>query len=207
MKDSVTEVRAVMDGNVLHLGAQTCHWEQEGPYTGEVSPHMLQGLVSHVLVGHSERRAAGETDEQVARKVAAAGEAGLIPLLFVGEEPRGADYLGETEDRLRRGLSAVEVASQAAVVVYEPAWAIDAANAAPIAHVRHAVAHVKAVMRQLGSDEPVVLYGGSVTDDNVDELAGLDVLDGLGATRTSLDAARFLRLVERMAAARLDGHA
>jgi len=88
---SLVPVCAAIDGDVVRLGAQNCHWEREGPHTGEISPTMLQGIVDCVMLGHSERRAAGETDEQIAKKVAAVAGAGLIPILFVGEDEPDAD--------------------------------------------------------------------------------------------------------------------
>jgi triosephosphate isomerase len=191
-------VRAVTDDRVVALGAQTCHWEQEGPYTGEVSPRMLRGLVGYVMVGHSDRRAAGETDEQVARKVAAVAEAGMVPIVFVGEDERDDDALRVTEQRLRQAVSRIEVRAQALVVVYEPSWAIGAEEAAPPAHIRRAVEHLKGVLTELGAPRPEVIYGGTVSDDNIDQLTAMDVLDGVGATRAGLDPDSFLGLVDRV---------
>ncbi len=189
---------AVAGDQVVRLGAQNCHWEPEGPYTGEISPKMLRGLVDYALVGHSERRAAGETDQQVARKVAAVAQSGLVPILFVGEDERG-DAIGQTEQRLRHGLSGIDVGTQALLVVYEPSWAIGAEQAAPADDVRRAVEHLKGVLARLGARSPEVLYGGTVAEHNVDELARLEVLDGVGATRASLHAETFLRLIDRVA--------
>jgi triosephosphate isomerase len=198
---SLVPFAALVDHRLLALGAQNCHWEAEGPYTGEISPRMLQGLVDYVLVGHSERRAAGETDEQVAWKVAAVAQHGLTPILLVGEDDPGEDAILRSEQRLRQGLSGVEVSSQPVLVVYEPTWAIGAEESASPSHVRRSVTHLKAVLADMGATEPKVLYGGSVNDDNVDALARLDVLDGVGAGRASLDAAQFLRLIDQVARA------
>ena len=153
---------------------------------------MLRGLAEYVMVGHRDRRAAGQTDEDVARTVAAVARNGLVPILFVGED--------QTERRLREGLSLVDAARQTVLVVYEPSWAIGADQAAPGDHVRRAVEHLKGVLAGLGATEPVVLYGGTVNDDNVEELAAIGVLDGLGATRAGLHPDRFLRIIDRVAA-------
>jgi triosephosphate isomerase len=198
---SLVPLRAVADDQLLRLGAQNCHWEQEGPYTGEISPKMLRGLVEYVMLGHSERRAAGETDEQVARKVAAAVEAGLVPMLFVGEDDRGEDAIRQTEQRLRHGLSRVDARRRDVVVVYEPTWAVGAQQAAPAEHVRRAVEYLKSVLAELGAARPEIIYGGTVNEGNIDELARLEVLDGLGATRASLRPESFLQIVDRMGAA------
>jgi triosephosphate isomerase len=198
---SLVPFAALLDHRVLALGAQNCHWEAEGPHTGEISPRMLQGLVDYVLVGHSERRAAGETDEQVARKVAAVAQHGLTPILLVGEDDPGEDAILSSEERLRQALSGVDVTRQPVQVVYEPTWAIGTDETASTSHVRRSVTHLKAVLADMGATEPEVLYGGSVNDDNVDALARLEVLDGVGAGRASLEAGQFLRLIDQVARA------
>ena len=195
---ALAPLRAVADDRLLALGAQTCHWEQDGPHTGEVSPRMLLGLADYVMVGHSERRAAGETDDQVARKVEAVVDAGLVPILFVGEDDPVDDAIGRTEARLRSGLSRVDSGRQRVLIVYEPTWAIGADHAASAGHVAAVVKHVKASLVDMGSATPEVLYGGTVNDGKVDDFAALEILDGVGATRGSLDAGRFLALVDRL---------
>jgi len=199
---SLVPLRAVVDDRLVRLGAQNCHWESEGPHTGEISPMMLTGLAQYVLVGHSERRAAGESDKQIARKVAAAAEAGLVPILFVGEDQPGASARLQTEHRLRRGLSRIDVGHHAVLVVYEPVWAVGAELAADAEYVGDMVARLKDLLRQLGADNPVILYGGTVKKENIEQFAALDVLDGVGATRASLDAQGFLAMIDRMACAR-----
>ena len=164
---SLVPLRAVADERVVRLGAQNCHWEPEGPYTGEISSRMLRGLVDYVMVGHSERRAGGETDEQISRKVAAVAEAGLVPILFVGEDTRDDDAIQQTEHRLRRGLSRVDVVRRRVLVVYEPSWAIGADQAAPTEHIGAVVGRVKAVLRELRMTAPAVIYGGTVAEQNI----------------------------------------
>jgi len=196
---ALAPLRAVADDRLARLGAQNCHWQQEGAYTGEVSPRMLRGLAEYVMVGHSERRAAGETDDQIAGKVAAVAHAGLVPILFVGEDRPSDDAWACTAARLRRGLSQVDVGRQRILVVYEPAWAIGAEHAAGAGQVGGVVEQVKALLRDRGATGPEVLYGGTVNEGNIEAFAALDVLDGVGATRASLDAGRFLGLVDRLA--------
>lgn len=195
---SLAPLRAVVDERLVRLGAQNCHWEREGPYTGEISPMMLTGLVQYVLIGHSERRAAGESDEQIARKVAAAAQAGLTPILFVGEDEPGPGAWAQTEHRLRAGISRVDLRRRHLLLVYEPAWAIGADRAAGPGYVREMVTGLKALLRQFGAPHPEVLYGGTVKKENIDQFVRLSVLDGVGATRASLDAQGFLKMVDRM---------
>ena len=196
---ALAALRAVADDRVVRLGAQNCHWEQTGPFTGEISAAMLRDLVEYVMVGHSERRAAGETDDQVAAKVAAVASAGLVPIVFVGEDEPDDDARRGTEEPVRRALARIDPATQPFVLVYEPAWAIGAPEPAPAPRVREAVDHLKATLGGLGTPEPVVLYGGGVDEDDLDDFAGLDSLDGVGATRATLDPRSFLRIVDRVA--------
>ncbi len=198
---ALVPLRAVTDDRVVGLGAQNCHWESEGPYTGEISPRMLRGFVEYVMVGHSERRAGGETDEHISRKVAAVAEAGLVPILFVGEDSPDDDAIDRTQQRLRRGLSRIDAESRRVLVVYEPAWAIGAQAAAPAEHVGDVVDHIKGVLRALGARRPEVIYGGTVSEENIDDFAQLEVLDGVGATRASLDVEKLLKIVDRVSLA------
>lgn len=196
---SLESLHGVIDPRLVRLGAQNCHWEWEGPYTGEISAAMLKGLVDYVLIGHSERRAAGETDEQIARKVSAVADAGLTPILFVGEDEPTDSALDDAERRLAQGLAELDLARHQVLVVYEPTWAIGAEQPARAGHVSRVVEQLKARLGDLGASEPQIIYGGTVNPDNVEQLARLEVLDGVGATRASLDAGEFLRIVDRVA--------
>lgn len=196
---SLVPIRALTDHELVRLGAQNCHWEAEGPYTGEISPTMLADVADYVLIGHSERRAAGETDEQIAKKVRAASKAGLIPILFVGEDERTDAAAHQTEERLARGVSGVDLEEDRVLVVYEPTWAVGADRPADAGHVEELVQHLKTHLRELGATDPEVIYGGTVAGDNIDQFARLEVLDGVGATRASLDAREFLEMLDRLA--------
>ena len=198
---SLVPLAGLVDPDLIRLGAQNCHWEDEGPYTGEISARMLRGFAEYVMIGHSERRAMGETDEQIAGKVAAACEHGLVPILLVGEDDRGGDGLKVTEQRLRQGLSGIDVARDPFILVYEPTWAIGASQRAPADHVGRSVTHLKQILRDLGTADPEIIYGGSVNDDNLGELIDLGVLDGVGATSAALNPEGFLKIVDRVSRA------
>lgn len=195
---SLVPLRAVVDDQLVRLGAQNCHWNKEGAHTGEISPVMLTGLAQYVLVGHSERRAAGESDEQIARKVAAAADAGLTPILFVGEDQPGAGARSQTVHRLRYGISSIDLSDQDVLVVYEPAWAIGVDRAADAEYVQEMVTDLKDLLRQLGANDPKILYGGTVKKDNIEQFAAIDVLDGVGATRASLNTDGLLAMIDLM---------
>ncbi len=198
---SLSALNGLVDPRLVKLGAQNCHWEAEGSYTGEVSPRMLKELVDYVLIGHSERRAAGETDAQIAKKVAAAAEAGLIPILFMGEDEPTSSASEEAERRLESGLSEVGLERRHVLVVYEPTWAIGADRPAETRHVREVVEQLKDRLGALSVERPEVIYGGTVNVDNVDQFTGIEVLDGVGSTRGSLEPEDLLRIVDRVASA------
>ncbi|HEX2052946.1 MAG TPA: triose-phosphate isomerase family protein [Actinomycetota bacterium] len=198
---SLALIRAILDHGLVRLGAQNCHWEPEGPYTGEISAPMLKELVDYVCVGHSERRRNGETDEHVAAKVSAAARAGLVPILFVGEDERTDSAASQSERRLIAGLSRIDASKHRVLVVYEPTWAVGAERPADVAYVREVVTYLKARMADVGIPDPVVIYGGTVTAGNVKQFADLEVLDGVGATRASLLCEHFLAMVDELSAA------
>ena len=152
------------------------------------------------MVGHSERRRAGETDDQIAAKVAAVTRAGLTPILFVGEDERTDSAASQSEKRLVAGLSLIDAPRHHVLVVYEPTWAVGAERPADVTYVNEVVSYLKARMVDLGVESPAVIYGGTVTAGNVGQFAGLEVLDGVGATRASLASDQFLAMVDELSA-------
>jgi len=180
----------VLAGTEVAVGAQNVHWETEGAFTGEISAPMLRELgVCASIVGHSERRQHfGETDETVARRAAAALEAGLFVIACVGEleEEREA---GETEAVLRRQV-AVLAEDDRLVVAYEPVWAIGTGKTATPDQAREAHALIKELL-----DVPV-LYGGSVTPGNAEDLLAQDGVDGALVGGASLDLDSFTAICE-----------
>ncbi|HVM16669.1 MAG TPA: triose-phosphate isomerase [Gaiellaceae bacterium] len=175
---------AALEGDVA-VYAQNVHWGAEGPFTGEVSAAMLLELgVRGSIVGHSERRQHfGETDDTVARRTAAALEAGLAVIACVGELEEERD-LGRTADVLRRQASVLE-AHERLVVAYEPVWAIGTGKTATPEQAQEAHALIKSIV-----DVPV-LYGGSVKPDNAEELLSQPDVDGALVGGASLDPDSF----------------
>jgi triosephosphate isomerase len=196
-------VAAALAGSAVRLGAQDLFWEDEGAYTGEVSGPMLAEIgVTYVLVGHSERRMyLGETDGMVARKATAAARAGLQPILCVGEsvEDRQAGHHEIAAcDMLRRSLEGVppDVSGRLAVG-YEPVWAIGsgcAASAEDIASMHECLRHALYDHFGPGGGQRI-LYGGSVTERNIDELMAQPSVDGVLVGGASLLPDSFSRIV------------
>lgn len=199
-------VVAGTEGSPIQTGAQTMHFEESGAYTGEVSPVMLKDLgVTHVIIGHSERREYfNETDETVNKKVHAAFEYELTPIVCVGEtlEQREADEtLAHIEEQVTEALcnvSAEQVAET--IIAYEPIWAIGTGKTASSEDANEVCAHIRAVVRELTSDDVAeqvtIQYGGSVSPDNIDELLGTSDIDGALVGGASLEADSFSKLIE-----------
>lgn len=193
-------------GSHLAIGGQNVHWEKEGAYTGEISPGMLLAVgVTHVIIGHSERRQFfGETDDVVNLKLKAALESGLTPIVCVGEvlEEREA---GLTEDVLRRqclrafhAISAKKAAKL--IVAYEPVWAIGTGKTATpqMAADAHALIRAeaeKAFGQEFGA-QLRILYGGSVKPENAKALMAEGEIDGALVGGASLDPKSFAAIVK-----------
>ena len=175
----------LLAGTEIGVAAQNVHWEEEGAYTGEVSPAMLRELgVYGAIVGHSERRQLfGETDETAARRAEAALAAGLEVIACVGETEDERER-GETEDVLRRQVSVLPD-DDGLVVAYEPVWAIGTGKTATPELAQAAHAFIKTLLAR------PVLYGGSVKPDNAAELLSQPAVDGALVGGASLDLDSF----------------
>lgn len=188
----------------VHVAAQNMHQEEWGAFTGEVSAPMLVELgVKGVILGHSERRQYfNETDEALAQKVPVALEAGLEPILCVGERD-GQREAGETEDVLRRQIEA-DLANvpgdrlAEVVIAYEPIWAIGTGKTATPDQAQETIAFIRSLLagRDTGAAEEVrILYGGSVKPDNAAELVSQPDVDGALVGGASLDPGDFSAIV------------
>jgi triosephosphate isomerase len=209
-----TDLRAMVDsarGSRVEVYAQNMHHEPEGPYTGEVSAPMLLELgVAGVVLGHSERRELfGETDKALALKVPGALQAGLVPILCVGESEQERDA-EETERKLRHqiqeDLAGVAPERLADVVIaYEPIWAIGTGRVATPEQAQEAIAFVRALIGDRDADAAAsarILYGGSVKPENALELLALPDVDGALVGGASLQPDSFAATVQAAREAR-----
>lgn len=202
---ALAAVAPLLRGTAVALAAQDMHWENEGAFTGEVSPLMLRDLgCTHVIAGHSERRQLfGEMDETVARKAKAAFAHGLTPIICVGETlaERESDRTMEVVERqvehALRALTPDQVA--AGVIAYEPVWAIGTGRNATPGQAQEVHAALRAlVARSHGAPAAAavrILYGGSVKPENIGVLMAQADVDGALVGGASLDAASFLKIV------------
>jgi triosephosphate isomerase (TIM) len=203
---ALAAVAEVLRGGPVMLGAQNMHAEDEGAFTGEVSPRMLRDAgCTHVILGHSERRQLfGETDEGVARKAQAAFRQGLTPIVCVGEtlaERDGNRTLEVVERQTEQALRALTPDQVAAgVLAYEPVWAIGTGrNATPeqAQEVHASIRRLVARSHGEGAAAAVrILYGGSVKPDNASALMSQADVDGALVGGASLQAASFLKIVQ-----------
>lgn len=199
---ALAAVAAAIAGSDIGLGAQNLHWEKQGAFTGEVSGAMLRdaGCV-YVLVGHSERRQLfGETDEAVSRKARAALEAGLAPIICVGEvleERDGGRTLERIDEQLARGLGGLSKGDlERVVIAYEPVWAIGTGRTATPEQAEEVHAHVRRWIAGAYGNEAaacaIILYGGSVKPANSYPLFREKDIDGFLVGGASLDAGGFI---------------
>jgi triosephosphate isomerase (TIM) len=200
----LVDVAAALRASPVALGAQdVCGEAQHGAYTGEVSGQMLADAgCRYVIVGHSERRALyGETDARVAAKFKAAQEAGLVPILCVGETAAAHDA-GETRAVVRRQIDAVVDATgvaafASAVVAYEPVWAIGTGKTATPMHAQEVQSYLRGLFATRDAkiaDSLRILYGGSVKASNAAELFSMPDVDGGLIGGASLSAPEFIAI-------------
>jgi triosephosphate isomerase len=190
------------------IGAQNVHHELTGPYTGEVAAPMLAGLATWVIVGHSERRRdAGETDALIGRKLARAMDAGLRPILCVGEvlAERTAGRAADVVERQLRGALADHdpetLADGGLVVAYEPVWAIGTGRNATGADAAAMAESIRAALDLLGLEARAnavpILYGGSVTSANIGGFLAEPSIDGALVGGASLKPDEMAGIVAR----------
>ncbi|HEV2033119.1 MAG TPA: triose-phosphate isomerase [Candidatus Dormibacteraeota bacterium] len=202
-------VAELLEGSGVKLGAQDCFWETSGAYTGEVSPAMLSGWCQWVIAGHSERRAyLGETDDMVARKVAAVLGNELSVIMCVGEldehyeAGRGDEVV---TGQVKAGLAMCSADdSSRLVIAYEPVWAIGSGKNADPEHAYKTMRLIRRVVGEVigaGAARKVrVLYGGSVNASNVESYVELPLCDGVLIGGASLKADEFSQIVKVTAA-------
>ena len=186
----------------IFVGAQDAFYEPLGAHTGEVSFSQLpQFKVSHCLVGHSERRARGESDEIINKKVTAVVSDGMTVVLCVGEKTRDAhgDYLSFVRGQIMADLRDVSKKSlDHLVIAYEPVWAIGASESMAGRDIHEMAIYIKKVLREiygLPADGVKILYGGSVNVENISDIMKNGV-DGVLVGRDSLDGKRFGEIIK-----------
>jgi triosephosphate isomerase len=191
--------------NLISISGQNVHWEEWGAYTGEISPPMLADLgAKYCMIGHSERRKYfDETDKTVNKKALALMNSGVTPIVCIGEtlEERKLELtINILEKQLRvcfNGLSSTDL--EKTVILYEPRWAIGTGHVANSDQIAEAHQYIRKELERLFSvqsaEKTRILYGGSVTLDNISDISKIKDVDGAGIGGASLDLTNFLRII------------
>jgi triosephosphate isomerase len=201
---SLAAVGELIKGSSIKLGAQNVYYEEKGAYTGEISPLMLADLCQFVIIGHSERRQYfNETGEVVNKKIAAALNVGLNPILCIGERLE-ENEAGRTKEvvtqQLRSSLTGIDSLSSL-TIAYEPVWAIGTGKAATGEQANETIGLIRHNIVELYNERTAqnvrILYGGSVTAANTTEFMNQPEIDGALVGGASLKATEFLSIVRQ----------
>lgn len=196
-------VAQLIEESNLILGAQNLDWHESGAYTGEVSSGMLKEVgCSFVIVGHSERRTSyGDTDEIVARKFEACLESGLTPILCLGEtlaQRQAGETTNIVESQLKRAIDNIATEKlDNSVIAYEPIWAIGTGETASPDQAESVHATIRQVLAERSEQlaaKTRILYGGSVNENNAEELFSMENIDGALVGGASLKAEAFVAI-------------
>jgi triosephosphate isomerase len=199
---ALAAVSTQLENTRVLLGAQNTHWERDGAFTGEISPPMLRDLfATHVIIGHSERRTIfHESDEEIHKKVLAAMNGGLIPILCVGEnlsEREREKHFAVVQTQLEAALSD---AKGPVIIAYEPVWAIGTGQTATPEMAQEMHGHIRKVVTQItgpaAAKEIRILYGGSMKAANAEALLRQPDIDGGLIGGASLNVQEFASIVK-----------
>jgi triosephosphate isomerase len=202
---ALLSVSEAIKGSNIFLAAQNMHYEDKGAFTGEISPSMLKDVgCSYVIIGHSERRKYfHEQDNDVNLKVKKALTAGLTPIMCVGETDEEREK-GVTKDvvgrQVKQGLSGVEKIENI-VIAYEPVWAIGTGKVATTTQAQEVHQFIRSILKDLygsAANNIRILYGGSVTKDNIGDLIAMEDIDGALVGGASLKADGFLGIIQNI---------
>ncbi|MEI6222043.1 MAG: triose-phosphate isomerase [bacterium] len=201
---TLKKVHEILDSNLFSIGAQNMHWEEKGAYTGEISPLMLKNLVDYVIIGHSERRQLfGETDEIVRKKLEAALQHDIKPILCVGESQEIRSRSEEQQfisSQLDAALANLKNSNGTQLIIaYEPIWAIGTGNAASAEQAQEICVfirnHLAQILSPVTADTTRILYGGSTTAANIKEFLAQPDIDGALVGGASLKALEFTSIL------------
>ena len=202
---AIHKVAEVLKGSDVEVAAQNVCWEEEGAFTGEISPKMLKSAgATAVIIGHSERRQIFHEDHEIINKrLKGALKFELMPIFCIGEtlEERESNKTFEVlEEQLKKGLAGISFEDmEKTVVAYEPVWAIGTGKTATKEQAQEVHAFIRKLLAEMFekdiADSVRILYGGSVKPDNVDELMAQPDIDGALVGGAALDAESFCRII------------
>ena len=204
---SLAPVKELLVGSAIKLGAQNLFFAEKGAYTGEISPSMVADLCEYVIIGHSERRQYfHETGDVVNKKIMAALQVDIIPIMCVGEsleENERGKTRSVVSEQVRAALAGVE-AVDGLVIAYEPVWAIGTGKSATGEQAGETIAFIRQNIADLFGEETAremrILYGGSVSSSNAAEFMQQPEIDGALVGGASLKASEFINIVSQTSA-------
>ncbi len=199
-------LKSIITSPKLKYGSQNSGWEDEGSFTGEVSPaHLKDAGCSYVELGHAERRSIFmEDDEMINRKLKSVLKNDLKPILCIGEKEKSKDMNDVFKflaNQVQLGLKEVDIDDlEKVVIAYEPVWAIGAASSAPIGYIEESIAFLRELLeKEYGSSisqKQLIIYGGSVTPESTPEILSLKNIDGIFIGRASLNVEYFIEMIK-----------
>ncbi|MCX7880382.1 MAG: triose-phosphate isomerase [Ignavibacteria bacterium] len=201
---SLYPISEKLQGSSLSLGAQNCHWEEKGAFTGEISPSMIASIgCQYVIIGHSERRTYfSETDNTINRKILSATRFGLKPIFCIGEtlqERNDGLTFNVIERQIRLGLKGISKTEiNRITIAYEPVWAIGTGVSAELYQIDEAHKFIKTLLANLfevSGEEILILYGGSLNSNNATEIFSLPEVYGGLIGGASLDFTEFTKII------------
>lgn len=202
---ALNDIKKEIEGFKIKLGAQNMHWEEEGAYTGEISPLMLKDIgVDYVIIGHSERRQYfGETNETVNKKVISALKHDIIPIVCVGEtleEKESSLDKKVVEEQILKAFDGIEGNDiENIVIAYEPIWAIGTGKTASSEDANNMISYIREIIQEKYgveiSEEVRIQYGGSVKADNITEIMNQSDIDGALVGGASLKSDSFIDII------------
>ncbi len=186
--------------SILSLGAQDVFWEEKGAFTGEISPLMLKDLgCKFVIIGHSERRKLGETNEMIRKKIEAARKFNLMPILCIGSEEK--DRRLERKDLLKQLKEVLKKIKRIPKIIfaYEPVWAIGTGKAADPLETNELIKELKDFLKlKFSIPNPIFLYGGSVNSTNAISFISKEQIEGLLIGGASLKPEEFIKIIRQI---------
>lgn len=190
--------------NLISIGSQNVFSEEQGAFTGEISVKMLKDIgITYVIIGHSERRARGETDEEISKKIQLLFEAGINSVLCIGEKERdiNGNYLNFIKEQIKNSLSKINKKSiNKLIIAYEPIWAIGAKEAMTPADILEMSLFIKKVISDMFGQSEItnipILYGGSVNFRNAGDIITQGQVNGLLVGRESVNTIGFVELLK-----------
>ena len=203
---ALSDVREIINGTNIALGAQNMYFEEKGAFTGEISPVMLKNIgCEYVILGHSERRGIfGEKSDLIEKKVVSAFSHDLTPILCVGEtleEREAGNTFKVVEDELRNELKSLSKEQVKKIVIaYEPIWAIGTGKSATSSDAREVIDFIRDILKDMFDEEVKesvrILYGGSVKPDNISSFMKEETIDGALVGGASLKVDSFSAIVK-----------